>query len=131
MLFLQLFHHLCLVLALLHAQICIVLVRELFPFFLLKLIFVSEFLETLLNFDFLFSVIHDLLQTHGQSVFLQMLLVDLLLSCLSLTDFIYVRGFIVAAHHESLFLGLSLLRNLLLMLAWVMHLELVRVLLIL
>ena len=115
------------VLTLLLLQLGIVLVSHMFPLLLLELILMSQFLESLLDLYLLLGVIHNLLQTHGESVLLEMLLIYLLLPGLSLPDFIDVSGLIIAAHHKSLLLVLSLH---LLHLTLVMHLHLIGIVLL-
>ena len=87
---LDLLHHLRLVLPLLHPQIRIVLIRGLLPPHLLMLVLVSQLLQPLLNVCLLLRLRHDLRETHGQRVLLQVLGVDLLLPHLRLPDLVDV-----------------------------------------
>jgi hypothetical protein len=87
---LDLFHHLRLVLPLLHPQIRIVLIRGLLPPHLVMLVFVRQLLQPLLNVKLLLRLGHDLRETHRQGVFLQVLRVDLLLPQLRLPDLVDV-----------------------------------------
>jgi hypothetical protein len=83
---LQLLHHFRLVLTLLHLQISIVLIRYLLSLFLIHLILMSKLLKALFNLRFLLGLSHYLVETHGQRVLLQVLIIDLLLPHLSLPD---------------------------------------------